>query len=72
VLAPIVLKSKLVQLYNSGKYKCDLIREDYLTCSALYRSIRHTEPPGSFKEKDNHTKEGNRQIKLERKLNVPE
>jgi len=57
-------KSQMVQLFNNGKRKSDLIREYDLTPSALDRWIRQANNSGSFKEKDNRTEEEQELIKL--------
>ena len=52
-------KVQVLQLFNSGKRKADLIREYDLTPSALDRWIRQATTTGSFKEKDNRSDEEN-------------
>lgn len=48
-------KIQIVQLYNSGKSRADLVREYDLTASALDRWIQRINATGSSKAKDNRT-----------------
>ena len=57
-------KSQMVQLFNSGKRKSDIIREYDLTPSSLDRWIFQANNSGSFKEKDNRPEEENELIQL--------
>ncbi len=50
-------KSQIVQLYQNGKRKCDIIKEYDVVSSMLDRWINQATTTGSFKEKDNRTKE---------------
>jgi transposase len=50
-------KNQVVQLYNNGKCKCDIIREYDIASSLLDKLIQQTNNSGSFKEKDNLTSE---------------
>lgn len=50
-------KQQMVQLYNNGKPRKDIIREYELTPSALDKWIKQSQTTGSFKEKDNLTPE---------------
>lgn len=43
----------MVQLYENGKSKADLVEEYGLPGSALDRWIKQAQATGSFKEKDN-------------------
>ncbi|AIK40690.1 transposase family protein [Bacillus pseudomycoides] len=52
----------MVQLYQNGKPRKDIIKEYGLTPSSLDRWINQNRTSGSFKEKDNKTAE---QIELE-------
>ncbi len=61
-------KSQIVQLYQNGKRKSNLIKEYSLTPSALDKWIKQSEATGSFKEKDNRTPEEQELIRL-RKMN---
>jgi len=46
-------KNQMVQLYNGGKRKSDILREYDLSPSTLDKWIQQNENSGSFKEKDN-------------------
>ncbi|WP_085962551.1 IS3 family transposase [Bacillus cereus] len=55
-------KQQMVQLYQNGKPRKDIIKEYGLTPSSLDRWINQSHTSGSFKEKDNKTAE---QLELE-------
>ena len=55
-------KHQMVQLYQNGKPRKDIIKEYGLTPSSLDRWINQNDTSGSFKEKDNKTTE---QLELE-------
>lgn len=57
-------KQQLVDLYRSGKRKCDIIREYDISSSMLDRWIAQSTNSGSFKEKDNRTPEQQELIEL--------
>ena len=57
-------KSQVVQLYQNGKRKCDILREYDLSASLLDRWIKQSETTGSFNKKDNRTDEENELIEL--------
>ncbi len=57
-------KSQVVQLYESGKPRADIIREYDLTVSAFDKWVKQSQISGSFKEKDNRTPEEEELIKL--------
>ena len=57
-------KAQMVQLYESGKQRKDIVKEYDLTASALDRWILQAQSTGSFKEKDNRTPEENELIQL--------
>jgi len=57
-------KSQIVQLYESGKARADIIREYDLTASAFDKWVKQSQTSGSFKEKDNRTPEEEELIKL--------
>ena len=59
-------KQQVVNLYNNGKKRCELIREYELTPSALNNWIKQFNTTGSFKAQDNRTEEENRLIELEK------
>lgn len=61
------LKQQIVQLYHSGKRKCDIIREYDIASSLLDRWIHQEESTGSFKEKDNRTPEQQELIELRKR-----
>ena len=48
-------KQQIVQLYNNGKSRAELVREYDLTPSALDRWIQRINATDSTKEKDNRT-----------------
>jgi len=52
-------KKQMVQLYENGKSRVDLVEEYGLTASALDRWIKQAQTTGSFKEKDNRSSEEN-------------
>ena len=57
-------KSQMIQLFESGKPRTDIIREYDLTASAFDNWVRQSKNSGSFSEKDNRTPEENELIKL--------
>lgn len=57
-------KKQIVDLYNSGKPRSELIKEYELTPSALASWISKYNATGSFKAADNRTDEENELIKL--------
>ena len=61
------LKKQIVQLYRSGKRKCDILREYDIASSLLDRWIQQGETTGSFKEKDNRTEEQQELIELRKR-----
>lgn len=67
-------KSQMVQLYQSGKRKCDIIKEYDIVPSMLDRWIKQGTTTGLFKESDNRSTEEkelhilrkeNKQLKME-------
>ena len=67
-------KQQLVDLYRSGKRKCDIVREYDIASSLLDKWIAQADNSGSFKERDNRTPENqelmelrkqNQQLKME-------
>ncbi|WP_154214758.1 IS3 family transposase [Bacillus cereus] len=58
----VEFKQQMVQLYQNGKPREDIIKEYGLTPSSLDRWINQSHTSGSFKEKDNKTAE---QLELE-------
>lgn len=61
-------KYQIVQLYHSGKRKCDILKEYDLAASLLDKWIHQSETSGSFKEKDNRTPEENELIALRKRI----
>jgi len=57
-------KNQLVQLFNSGKPRGEIIREYDLTGSALDKWIRRINATGSSREVDNRTPEQEELIRL--------
>ncbi|BFH10945.1 transposase [Paenibacillus dendritiformis] len=54
----------MVQLYENGKSRADIINEYELTVSALDRWIKQAEQSGSFSERNNRSPEENELIAL--------
>ncbi|MDQ0497355.1 transposase [Paenibacillus brasilensis] len=50
-------KAQMVQLYQSGKPRKDIIQEYDLNPSSLDKWVKQSATSGSFKEKDNRTPE---------------
>lgn len=61
-------KQQMVQLYNSGKPRSEIVREYELTPSSLGKWISYYNETGSFKEQDNRTDEEKRLIELEKEV----
>lgn len=57
-------KQQIVDLYRSGKRKCDIIREYDISASLLDKWIAQATNTGSFKEKDNRSLEDEELIRL--------
>ncbi|GAC43071.1 transposase and inactivated derivative, partial [Paenibacillus popilliae ATCC 14706] len=57
-------KKQLVQLYENGKTRADIVKEYDLTASALDRWMKQAQTTGSFSEKDNRSPEENELIAL--------
>jgi transposase len=57
-------KNQVIQLYLNGKPKTELFKEYELSPSTLNRWIKQHQTSGSFKEKDNRSKEENELIQL--------
>ncbi|MBE5967431.1 MAG: IS3 family transposase [Lachnospiraceae bacterium] len=73
-------KQQIVDLYRSGKRKCDIIREYDISGSLLDKWITQATNTGSFKEKDNRSPEDaellrlrkeNQQLKMENDILKP-
>ena len=61
-------KRQMVQLYENGKPRADIVREYELSPSALDRWIKQAQTSGSFSEKDNRTAEENELIALRKRV----
>ena len=61
-------KQKMVELYNSGKPRAELIREYELTPSALSSWINKYNSTGSFNIDDNRSEEEKELIKLRKEV----
>jgi len=59
-------KTHIVELYNNGKKKSDLIREYSLTSSALEKWIKNYNNSGSFRAADNRSEEEQLLLDLEK------
>lgn len=57
-------KKQLVQLYNNGKPRVEIIREYELSASAFDKWVSRINATGSSKEKDNRTPEQEELIRL--------
>ena len=61
-------KQQLVDLYHSGKRRCDICRE-YDTAHSLFdKWVKQAENSGSFHEKDNRTPEQEELLKLRKEI----
>lgn len=60
-------KKQMVNLYNSGKSRTEIIKEYDLTPSALAKWINNYNNSGSFKAEDNRTAEENELIELRKR-----
>ena len=59
-------KKQLVDLYHSGKRRCDICREYDISTSVFDKWVKQAANSGSFHEKDNRTPEQEELIKLRR------
>jgi len=57
-------KEQVVQLYEAGKPRAEIVKEYDLTPSAFDKWIQQHKTTGSFEEKDNRTPEQEELIKL--------
>jgi transposase len=57
-------KEQIVQLYLSGKPRCEIIKEYEITPSSFDKWVRQHKTSGSFEEKDNRTPEQEELIRL--------
>ena len=60
-------KKQMVNLYNNGKSRTEIIKEYDLTPSALAKWINNYNNSGSFKSEDNRTTEENELIELRKR-----
>lgn len=60
-------KQQIVDLYRSGKRKCDILREYDIASSLLDKWISQANNSGSFREKDNLSSDENELIRLRKK-----
>lgn len=60
-------KSQIVQLYQNGKRKSDIIKEYDISPSLLDKWINQAGTTGSFNEKDNRTPEEQELIELRKR-----
>ena len=58
------LKKQLVQLYNSGKPRNEIVKEYDLTASAFDKWVQRINATGSSREADNRTPEQEELIRL--------
>ena len=61
-------KKQIVDLYNAGKSRAEIVREYELTPSALDRWISRINKTGSTKEKDNRSEQEKELIALRKKV----
>ena len=61
-------KKQIVELYNSGKKRADLIRDYELTPSTLASWINKYNSTGSFNIDDNRTDEEKELIKMQKRI----
>ena len=57
-------KKQLVDLYRSGKRRCDICREYDIATSLFDKWVKQAENSGSFHEKDNRTPEQEELLRL--------
>lgn len=57
-------KKQMVELYENGKPRAEIVDEYGLTASSLDRWIKQSQTSGSFSEKDNRSAEENELIAL--------
>jgi transposase len=61
-------KRQMVQLYENGKTRADILKEYDLSASAFDRWVKQSRTTGSFKEKDNRTEEQNEFLALRKEI----
>jgi transposase len=64
----VEFKKQMVQLYQNGKARQEIIKEYNLTPSALDRWIKQYNTSGSFQEKDNRSSEEQELIQLRKEV----
>lgn len=60
-------KKQIVNLYNNGKNRNEILKEYDLTQSAFNNLVKQYNNTGSFKAKDNRTEEENELIELRKR-----
>lgn len=60
-------KKQLVELYHSGKRKCDICREYDIATSLLDKWLKQADNSGSFHEKDNRSPRQQELIELRKR-----
>lgn len=60
-------KKQLVELYHSGKRKCDICREYDIATSLLDKWLKQADNSGSFHEKDNRSPQQQELIELRKR-----
>lgn len=58
----------MVQLFENGKSRADIVEEYDLTASALDRWIKQSQTSGFFSEKDNRSSEENELLALRKEI----
>ncbi len=61
-------KKQLVDLYHSGKRRCDICREYDIANSLFDKWVKQEQNSGSFHEKDNCTPEQEEPIRLRKEI----
>ena len=61
-------KQQLVDLYRSGKRKCDIYREYDIAHSLFDKWVKQADNSGPFHEKDNRTPEQEELLRLRKEL----
>ncbi len=59
---------KMVQLYNNGKPRSEIIREYDLTPSAFNKWVKRYNDTGSFTEADNRSDHEKKMLKLQKEI----
>ncbi|NTU22510.1 transposase [Brevibacillus sp. HB1.2] len=61
-------KQQIVQLYENGKPRVDILKKYDLSASAFDSWVKQSRTTGSFKESDNRTDEQNELIQLRKEI----